>query len=159
MNELQSPPASEAKDQVTPPAIGLMVTGGARLILCLSSVFVQLILMFGITGLNTFVQPTHPVSGLVGTLSSGAIGIGFGVIGIAINLFLLYGAMQMRNLKNYSIALAASIVAMVPIFSLSGGCCCLGCFAGVFVLLLSIGSGIWSLIILLKPEVKSAFQS
>jgi len=158
MNELQTPPAPDAKDQVSLPAIGLMIVGGARLLLCLSSVFVQIVLILGFTGLNTFIRPTNHVAGLMGPLASGAIGIGFGVVGIAANLFLLYGAMQMRSLKHYGLAFAASIIALVPIFSLSGGCCCLGCFAGVFVLLLSIGSGIWALVVLVKPEIKAAFQ-
>lgn len=59
--------------------------------------------------------------------------------------FVLFGAIKMHSLRNYSTARAAAIVAMIPLL---GPCCLLG-----------IPFGIWALVILLKPEVKNAFHS
>ncbi|MBM7118437.1 hypothetical protein [Archangium primigenium] len=71
----------------------------------------------------------------------------FGVVG---NLFTLalsgvtfYGALQMKNLRNYGLSMAAAIIAIVPCF---GPCCCIG-----------IPAGIWALVVINKPEVKAAF--
>jgi hypothetical protein len=69
-----------------------------------------------------------------------------GVISLAIaavNGFLLFGAIKMLRLQNRPMAMAAAIVAMVPC-----QCCCL----------LGLPFGIWALVVLAKPEVKSAFH-
>ena len=55
-----------------------------------------------------------------------------------------FGGLKMKNLQSYPLAIAASIIAIVPCFN----CCyCLG-----------IPLGIWSLIVLNKAEVKTAFR-
>jgi hypothetical protein len=56
-----------------------------------------------------------------------------------------FGALQMRNLKNYGLSMAAAILVMLPCGSYC--CCCIG-----------IPIGIWALVTLNKPEVKSAFS-
>ena len=62
------------------------------------------------------------------------------------------GAQRMQKLRTYPFAMTASILAMIPL----SGCVCGAC---AFVpWLVSIGFGIWALVILCKPEVKSAFQ-
>jgi predicted PurR-regulated permease PerM len=72
----------------------------------------------------------------------------FGIVGNIITLALsgvtLFGGLKMKNLENYGLAMAASIIAIIPCF---GPCCCIG-----------IPVGIWSLVVLNKPEVKSAFR-
>ncbi len=72
----------------------------------------------------------------------------FGIVGNLLTLALsgvtFFGALKMKNLENYGLAIAASIIAILPCF---GPCCCIG-----------IPVGIWSLVVLNKPEVKSAFQ-
>jgi hypothetical protein len=67
-----------------------------------------------------------------------------GVLVIA-SSFVLYGAIQMRNLKSYRTARAAAIVAMVPLL---GPCCLLG-----------IPFGIWAFVALGKPGVRDAFRA
>ena len=57
---------------------------------------------------------------------------------------IFYGANEMKNLRNYNLAMAASVVAMLP----CGYCCCVG-----------LAVGIWSLVVLMKPEVKAAFST
>lgn len=67
----------------------------------------------------------------------------FSLIGAAIQGFVAYAGFKMMNLKNYGVAMAGSILAMVP----CSACCLLG-----------LPIGIWSLVLLSKPEVKSAFH-
>ncbi len=65
-----------------------------------------------------------------------------GVLGVS--ALVIYGAVQMRTLKSYSWAMAGSILAMIPCI---GPCCCLG-----------LPIGIWSVVVLSRPEVKAAFE-
>lgn len=57
--------------------------------------------------------------------------------------FSIYGALQMMNVKKHGFAVTSAIINIVFGFS--------GC------LLISVPVGIWALIVLLKPEIKSAF--
>ena len=52
------------------------------------------------------------------------------------------GAIKMRRLENYGLAVAASVLAIMPC-----SMCCL----------VSTPIGIWSLIVLLSPDVKQVF--
>ncbi len=65
-------------------------------------------------------------------------------ISFLISVFILYGAKQMYNLRNWGISMAASVVFMIPCVS---PCCCLG-----------FPVGIWSLIVLYKDHVQDAFH-
>jgi hypothetical protein len=60
----------------------------------------------------------------------------------AVNGFVLFGAIQLLRLRNHSVAVVASVVAMLPC-----QCCCL----------FGLPFGIWALVVLNKPEVKSHF--
>jgi hypothetical protein len=68
----------------------------------------------------------------------------WGVVLVFASAFVLYGAIQMRNLKSYGTARAAAIVAMIPLL---GPCCILG-----------IPFGIWAFIALGQPGVRNAFR-
>jgi predicted RNA-binding Zn-ribbon protein involved in translation (DUF1610 family) len=61
----------------------------------------------------------------------------------AIQGFVAYAGFRMMNLRNYGVARVGSILAMLP--------CSPSCLLGLPI-------GIWSLVILSKPEVKSAFH-
>src|SRR5688572_8346951 len=74
---------------------------------------------------------------------SGGLGVVSGIIGLGISAFIVWAAMQMKQLRNWNMSVAASIVAMIPCI---GPCCIIG-----------IPIGIWSLMTLMKPEVKAAF--
>lgn len=65
------------------------------------------------------------------------------LFGAAIAGLTIFGGLQMRALKNYGFAVAASIVAMLPCTN----CCCI-----------TLPVGIWALTILMKPEVKASFS-
>lgn len=67
----------------------------------------------------------------------------WGVILMIASVFVLYGGIQMKNLRNYGVARTAAIVACIPLL---GPCCLLG-----------IPFGIWAFIALGKPGVEAAF--
>ena len=77
-------------------------------------------------------------------MMQGGIGILFGIIAICVSGFVIFGAMKMKKLESYGLAMGASIVAMIPCIS---PCCVLG-----------LPIGIWALVVLMKPEVKAAFK-
>jgi hypothetical protein len=74
----------------------------------------------------------------------GKMGIFSSLFQLALGGVTFLGALKMKNLESYPFAMAASIIAIIPCF---GSCCCIG-----------IPIGIWSLIVLNKPEVKSSFR-
>ena len=80
---------------------------------------------------------------LIGTLG-GSLGIVQDIIGGIVGVIVLIGAAKMQKLQSYQFALTASIVAMVPCIS---PCCIFG-----------LPFGIWALVVLNKPEVKSQFS-
>ncbi len=73
---------------------------------------------------------------------------GFGMISAAVGLFIagliIYASLEMKKLQQWGLAVAASVLAMVPCIS---PCCILG-----------LPFGIWCLIVLMKHEVKTAFR-
>lgn len=73
----------------------------------------------------------------------GGFGIVQGVIGAVVAIVILNGASKMQKLTNHQFAFATAIIAMVPCVS---PCCWLG-----------LPFGIWALVVLNKPEVKSQF--
>jgi hypothetical protein len=74
-------------------------------------------------------------SGTLGAIQCGLV--------LVLGAIVLFGAIKMKQLENYGLAMTASIIAMLP--------CSLCCLAGLPI-------GIWSLVILSKPEVKAAFH-
>jgi hypothetical protein len=131
---------AEARQQVNTPAILLMVVAGLSIAYGLFS------LVTSLTGggipaelLNDpKFQEFRPW--MERSQSFGAIGPLFQ---IALNGVVLFGALKMKNLENFGLSMAAAIIACIPCCS----CCCLG-----------IPVGIWALVVLNKPEVKSAFR-
>jgi hypothetical protein len=64
---------------------------------------------------------------------------------LAIQGFILFGAIQMKGAKMYGVSMATAILSVIPICS---SCVCFG-----------IPFGIWALIVLMDQDVKSAFTS
>ncbi|MHC2067672.1 hypothetical protein ACYFX5_09390 [Bremerella sp. T1] len=131
---------STAKGAVSAPAIALMVVSIIAIVLGLLGLVgdVFLILSGAIERLeeNDARAVSRYTSILVRTV--------WGILLLVAATFVLYGAVQMKSLTNYSIAKAAAIVAMIPLL---GPCCVLG-----------IPFGIWAIIVLGKPEVRDAFR-
>lgn len=120
------------------PAMGLMVAG----VLGIIGNILFLLLSLGAFAINL---PFSSGPGM-GGMMAGSIGMFFRILGLCASGFVIYGSMQMKGLKNYTMALVAAIVAIIPCFI---PCPC--CFVG-------IAAGIWAIIVLIKPEVKAAFE-
>ena len=82
------------------------------------------------------------VSGL--EFFSGPGGLAIGAVGLIVGAVVLLGGLKMKNLSSRGMALTGTISALIPCVSP----CCIG-----------IPLGVWSLIVLSKPEVKNAFLS
>ena len=67
----------------------------------------------------------------------------WGLLSIPLAGLIALAAFRMRRLESYGLAVTASVLAMLP------------CHAGF---LLGLPIGIWSLTVLMRPEVKAAFR-
>ena len=131
---------SPAAQQVQGPAMGLLITGVIGLLLGALGLLMNVLgtgmsAMEGLGGGGATDQYMQYMSGGLGIVSA--------IIGLAISGFIVWASLQMKQLRNWNMSVAASIVAMIPCI---GPCCVIG-----------IPIGIWSLMTLMKPEVKSAF--
>ena len=75
---------------------------------------------------------------------SGAMGIIFSAVQLALSAFYIFASTKMRKLESYGLVMIATILSMIPCVS---PCCCVG-----------LPIGIWILVVLAKPEVKAAFH-
>jgi hypothetical protein len=71
------------------------------------------------------------------------VAIPFLLLQLPVAVIILMGAIKMRRLEMYGLAVTASIVAMLP------------CHPGFLV---GLPIGLWSLMVLLRPETKAAFD-
>ena len=130
-----------ARRAVQAPAICLMVVGA------LGGVLQLLKLISHLLGW-TFAQPQstgNPQMDRFIELFSGGVGTVFVLIPLSMSLFVIFGAVRMMSLRNFGLSIAAAIIAILPcVFP----CCCLG-----------LPIGIWVLVVLNRPEVKTAFDT
>jgi hypothetical protein len=130
-----------AQQLIAGPAIALMVTAGLGIAVGLLGL-VQI--LSGMGGTPDLPGLDPEVVRILRMFTHGPIAIISNGVGIAVSVFILLGALRMQQLKSHGLAMAAAIVAMIPCFS---PCCVLG-----------LPFGIWALIVLSKPEVKSQFH-
>ena len=123
-----SPAQSQPKDEVTAPAIALMVVSILALVLGSAG------LVFGVFLMAVQDNATPEI--IVRSVWGGLL-----LISAA---FVLFGAIKMKNMKDYGVAKAAAIVAIIPFV---GPCCLIG-----------IPFGIWAVVVLNKPHVRAAFR-
>jgi hypothetical protein len=134
------PNRAVAAAKVNAPAIGLMVTAGIGILAQLISIVMNVL---G-TGMNmASMAGDAGTPDAVAAMMGGTLGVISSIMGILIGGLILFGAMKMRQLNNWGLALAASILAMIPCLS---PCCCLG-----------LPIGIWALVVLLDNNVKASF--
>lgn len=130
---------SSARDLVNAPAIVLMLVGGLGVLLTLFNF---------VTGgyqlsEEWFSDPElAKIRPMMESMMQGSAVVD--VLSLLISAFVIFAAVQMRKLESWGVAFAGAIIAMVPCI---GPCCCLG-----------LPIGIWSLVVLNKPEVRSAFR-
>ena len=72
-------------------------------------------------------------------------GIAGGALSLICSFLIIIGASKMKQLSGYGLAMTGSILAIIPC---TNSCCCL-----------SIPFGVWTLIILINADVKSAFSA
>jgi hypothetical protein len=123
-----------ALERVSGPAIGLMVTAVFGFLMAFSGFFIK--------GIVESMAASNPdlqkLAEQMGGLGGGAFGIAGAVFTVAVSLFIFFGGLKMKRLENHGMCVAASWVAIIPCIS---SCC-----------------GIWAVVTLGKPEVKSQFE-
>ena len=138
-----------AAAQLRAPAIILIVMAAIGLVMGLGSALTKRPMMDGIIHVleQSHVQlPPDALAQLEKARDEGfTIKDGFGTaIGVVSNVLMLIGALKMMKLESWGLALTSAILVMLPCGSC---CCCIG-----------LGVGIWTAVILSKPEVKGAFR-
>jgi len=134
------PPAGPgAAQQVQGPALGLLITAGIAILFSLLGLVLNL---FGI-GMSGLSNLGGGAGDQYARYFTGGLGIVSAIVCLAIFGFVAWAALQMKQLRGWTLAVVASVLALLP-------CFCPSCFVGIPV-------GIWSLVVLMKPEVKAAF--
>jgi hypothetical protein len=130
--------------QISGPFVGLLLTG---IIGAIFSIGTLIALSIG-TGLSSIAERysdwAEEIPWGIEEFYQGAFAFGFSIIAIFIAALIIYAALKMKDLKHWGLAVAASILAMIPCIS---PCCIIG-----------LPIGIWCLVVLMKPEVKEAFD-
>lgn len=135
---------SNVDGKVKGPAIAMLVVMGISMVFQILSLILNMLGMgLGVAGAAGAGQANSPEA--IGNLVGGGIGMAFGVLSIFIGGFIIYGCTKMMKLESYQTAYAAMIIGMLPCIS---PCCLLG-----------LPFGIWGLVVLNDPLVKSSFRS
>ena len=138
-NEKISPTSNQAAlNQVSAPSIGLLITG------IIGAFFSSITLLsIGIgTSLSSLWMDEIPDQ--FSEIYEGAFAMGSSFIGLLVAAFVIYASLKMKKLTQWGLAVAASILVMIPCIS---PCCIIG-----------LPIGIWCLLTLNRPEVKNTFH-
>ncbi len=128
-----------ALNRVAGPAIALIVTGALGGLMNFVGIILNVfnvVVGQGFRGGNVHGDPAL-------AMFSGVGGIVGGIVGLIMALLVIAGAIKMKNLSSYGLAMTAAIVAVIPCVS---PCCLLG-----------LPFGIWALVVLNEENVKAAF--
>lgn len=138
-----------ARAAVATPAIVLAILAGLHLVLGVCGTAQNVLALAGVlprqqpdwSQLPPEAQQWKP---FLEGMSNPAYALAGNAFSLAMGALVLAGALQMRSLGNYGLAMAGAIVAIIPCTS---PCCCL----------IGMPIGIWCLTVLNRPEVKQAF--
>ncbi|HEX9723140.1 MAG TPA: hypothetical protein VGC53_02535 [Vicinamibacteria bacterium] len=131
-------PSPNAAQAIAGPATGLLITA------VIGGFFVFLSLLFNLFGFSMGAMMAEDAQEQFMQWMSGGFGIASSVLGLLVAGFLIYASMEMKKLSQWGLAVGASVVAMLPCVS---PCCLIG-----------LPVGIWCLVVLTKPEIKTAFR-
>ncbi len=124
---------TDPSTRVSAPAIGLMAAGG------LSAAFTVLYMLFiAIVGVAA-VADSDAADALPGV----GILIGAGIVKLALDALTIFAGYQMRQMRNWTLSMAGSVVALLP--------CSICCLLGLPI-------GIWSIVVLIDEDVKRSFR-
>ena len=127
----------EIQRSVSNPATFLLVAAALGLLGSLVGVMMNVLqINMGSFGGMKNMEAFQAFQGTIAMVSS--------LVGIVLQVVILFGAWKMRQLRSYGWAMTAAIMALLC----ANPCCCP----------LGLAAGIWSIVILNRPEVKSAFQ-
>ena len=131
------------------PAILLVILGVLGLWLTLAGPFLKATIMETMLQVFEKMNVQLPADQKAQMEAAKTAGLGLSdlfslALGLVVNTVILVGGLKMMRLKSWGLALASAILVMLP----CGSCCC---FIGLPI-------GIWAVIQLNKPEVKSAFR-
>jgi hypothetical protein len=142
------PETSNAAAKTNVPGILLLVTGVLNILGALYYMvngFVTLANPEAAMQMAKSINPNQPAD--PGMYRGIAIGyIALGIVALLCAVVMIIGGLKMRALTAHGLALFAAVLALVPCISPTA-CCALG-----------VVSGIWALVVLANPEVKSAFR-
>jgi predicted Zn finger-like uncharacterized protein len=124
-----------ARSRVGGPALAMMIVSGIVIGLLVLNLFLGVVMLAG-AGAGGRRGEEALIGGLVRIVLSGMV--------IVYDCLIFFGAQQMRDMRSYGWAMAASIMSIVPFT----GCC-----------LLTIPFGIWGVVVLSDNDVKQSFRS
>ncbi|MBY0523994.1 MAG: hypothetical protein K2R98_11380 [Gemmataceae bacterium] len=137
--------SADAQQKVNAPALAMLITVAVWLVL-------DLVLFFAapaaLGGLFKQLQDMQAKQGQpvqqAPDLKQGPLDYALLALQIGAGVVIILGSIKMRQLQAYPLAVTASILSLIPQVS---PCCCF-----------TLPFGIWALVVLMKPEVKSAFH-
>lgn len=135
-----TPSPHEAKSAVAGPAIALMVISAVAVVLGVLGLMGDAFLL--LSGAVEQLEEMNDSS--VSKYTTITVRIIWGAALVLASAYVFYGALQMKQLTNYTAARTAAMISVVPCL---GPCCFLG-----------IPFGIWALVVLSKPEMRDAFR-
>lgn len=147
MSSPPPPPAVDARAQLNVPALLLAVIAGLSILfLVFSTVFgegLQQAMLKFITDprMREAIEQSQRQQGAATKIFS----YGLSFVELVLDGLIIFGALQMRNLKSWGLSMTAAVLAVIPLCPT--GCCCI----------FSMPVAIWALVILNKPEVKAQF--
>ena len=138
-NEAKASLEASARQQVAGPSLGLLITG------VVGAAFALLTVMgAGLGSVAHFANRwADDLPDWYEEMFEGVFAMGGAFVELLVAAFIIYFALKMKDLKQWSLAVTASILAMLPCIS---PCCIIG-----------LPVGIWCLVVLMRPEVKDAF--
>jgi len=130
-----NPAAAQA--MVNGPATFMMVLG----ILNIVSAIIGLVMNLAFGGLGIAAADSGAPEEGMGLIFQAVGGIVGNIVAIIVSIVIIMGSVKMKNLQSYGLSMTAAILCIV---------CCVCC--------IGIAPGIWSIVVLSKPEVKAAFR-
>ena len=134
------------RSKVQGPAIALMVFAVVSFLSQIGGLLWTVVAGLNIDGLQAMIESGDPEA--LGQVAMTLLSTGGGCIGMLFSAIILFAGLKMRDLQSYGLCMAGSVLTMLPCGGL--GCCC--CFIGIAI-------GGWSIMTLMKDDVKAAFQA
>jgi hypothetical protein len=142
------PPREDIEAKVRPPAYCLIGLYSLNILTSLFFLIVWLLVFVG-----AMAMPRGQFGGAVIMNEDAVAGIIFGVVGLVQNIsalvfsgLCLFSAISMARLKRYRLSFAGAIISVIPCMAACG------CYP------ISVGFGVWAIVILSRPEVREAFS-